>query len=185
MYITAGETGGVKSSRHFQLTIDTLLTQNCDFGPYAGSNHRRSRVLFNIKGKRRLYAGIAAVQQRGKFLFRTLGIVAQRLHLVTGFRPGTLQVHALVIKHRFARVGENNMVIVTQAPDDVTVFAQTRLAQCFQYGIGIAMPHLQHGTQLFAEQNGALVIAQIVQVCFKPAVAGEAHLTQGGEQAAV
>ena len=51
---------------------------NCDFWPDAGSNHRRSRVLIGIKNNHRLYAGIAAVQQRRIFLFRTLGIIEQR-----------------------------------------------------------------------------------------------------------
>ena len=59
---------------------------------------------------------------------------------------------------------------------DMAVFAKPCIMQVCHYSIGIAMPNLDHCTQLFIEQGRKIIFAQFIYVHVYATVCSKCHL---------
>ncbi len=179
------EAGAGEGVRHLGLAIHALFAQYRHARAPAGRDHRRGDVVVDVVAQADRQAGVLGVEQAVEFLLGAFGVVAQALDVEAGFVPGALQIHAGLVQHGLAAEGEDDAVVVAQAADHMAVGAKAGFAQGHEHGIGVAMTHLNDRPQLLGEHGGEGVLAHHIEVDLHPAVRGEGHFRDGGEQAAV
>ncbi len=179
------EAGAVEGGGHLQLAVDALLAQDGHARARAGGNEGRGDVVLGVEAQVDVEAGVGLVETRGLFLFGAVGVVAQALQVEGGLGPGLAEHHAVGAENLAAVEVEAQVVVLADRADDVAVAAQAGLTQPAQHLVHVAVAHLDHRARLLAEQAGDGVVAEVVEQHVEAAAAGEGHLAQGGEQAAV
>src|SRR5690606_10887008 len=108
----------------------------------AASDERRGNVLGRIEGELRVQAGIGSVEQRIVLLAGAIRIVAQRLHAITGFAPGALQLDARLVEQLDAMLADNDAVVVAQRAHHMAAVAQPCATQSLEHLRAILATHL-------------------------------------------
>ena len=67
----------------------------------------------------------------------------------------------------------------------MAVVFESGITQPAHHLIGIAMTHLNHRPQLFAEQRGKFILTQIIQLNAQASMPGKGHFAERRKQAAV
>ena len=187
MHIDGGKTCPVEGRRHFGLAVDALLAQDRDPRPRASGNERRGDVFRRIVGQRHRQPRIVLIENAVIRLPRAFRVVAQRLHVEAGFRPGALQVDTLLAQHRLTPAGDTQLAAAIGRAEQHG--RNTRRLEHRLHGIAHGAANLDHRAQFFGKQraNAACgrTVAQIADIDAHAAVRGEGHFSQAGEQPAV
>ena len=129
MHISRGEPRAIKGSRHFHVTVHALFTQNGDSWSDTGIYVRRGNVVVHVETQLRMQTGIGKVENAIVFRLRAFRVIAQLLHLISGLRPGTMQVDALLSEYRLIVAQKLNFILAIEITDSKTHVAQTLFRQ--------------------------------------------------------
>ena len=192
VHVNRLEAGMVEGRRHFHMAIDALLAQDSHARAHTGLdsaflNQRRSDVVVDIEGRTGRQPRIAQVEQAVELALGGLGVVAQRLHPVAGLGPGTLGHGAGGFQQRLFEQRHADLIVVTRPGDDATGF-EPGGGELRQHEFGVLTVDLNDRAQLLGEQRidrADGVVGQPVELNLEPATAGEGHLQQRHDQAAV
>ena len=183
--IHRGKTSSVEGRRHLHLAVDALFAQDGDSRSRPFGEERRGDVLGGIKGQPDVQPRIRGVAGRCERLASAIGMVAQRLHPVTGFRPQPPQFSAAGGEYDLASIADNQPVLAIWGADGMAAFAQAGGGQPRQHEATISRPHLEHRAQFFGEQRAQGTVVQIVEQYRRAAAAGEHHLGQRRQQTTI
>ena len=175
----------VEGSSHLNVRVDALLTQYGHFRTRAGRNVRRGDIFVDVEGELHVQARIVVVSLRVVFLIGTLRVVTQALHLPGGFSPPHTQGRTALAEHRVAIRFNDKAVALHGFTQIMHAICQAVLSQYAFNRVTICGTHLNHRAQLFVKQRRQTILAQRRDVRFDAAVAGEGHLSQSNQQAAV
>ncbi len=185
MHVDGGEAGAVKRRRHLHVGVDPLLAQHRQTwrGPLGdiGRRHIFGRVVAELG----LQARIGGVLTGGMLLIRTLGVIAQALHLPAGLAPDGAKGGAAGAIDLAAGPLEQDEIPLTHRAQHVGAGRQTVTGQQGHHRFLVFTTHLDDGTQLLVEQGRQQVATDTIQLQVEATVTGEGHLHQGDEQAAV
>ncbi len=76
-------------------------------------------VVLRIEADLRRQAGIAGIEDAVELLLGAVRVIAQRLHLVAGFRPGALQVDALFTQQFLGVADDADFVPLVEHADEM------------------------------------------------------------------
>jgi hypothetical protein len=119
MDVDRSKPGLVERRSHFVMAVDALLAQDGDTRAVADLQVDLGEIVLRIESQLRRQAGIGDVEDAVEFLLGAIRVVAQRLHLVAGFGPGTLQIDPLFTQHALGVAGDADFVPVVQGTDKV------------------------------------------------------------------
>ena len=102
------------------------------------------------------------------FLPRAFRIVAQPLYLVSGRRPGAVQVNALLGEYRLIVAQKLNFVLVIEIADNKTRVAQARFRHDSHHITVVFGSYLNHRPQFLIEQNGYDALQKSSAQRFRP-----------------
>ena len=175
----------VEGSRHLNVGVNALLAQHRHFRTRTGRNVRRGDVFVDVEGELHVQAWILIIGLRVVLLIGTFRVITQALHLPGGFRPPHAQRGAAFAEHGVTVSFNDEAVALNGFTQIVHAVSQAMLRQNRFNRIAIRRTHLNHGAQLFVKQRSQTVFAKRRNVRFHATVAGEGHLCQGHQQAAV
>ena len=181
MHVVRLEAGAVERRGHLALAVDALLAQHGDLRP-AGA---RSRAPLGRQRKRQLgaEAGILRVEHRIERLARALRIVAQRLHPVGELRPLAPELDARRAIQLRAGAAHDDVVVLRDARDRVV--RQPLRGEQRRDALLLGGRHLDHDAELLVEEIRDRVGGAGLELDVETDVAGERHLDERREQAAV
>jgi hypothetical protein len=178
------EAGAVERRGHLDLAVDALLAQHRDRGraPAAMNGAATSSVGSKVTAGRALRAS----SSRAHAPRRRRRVIAQPLHRARWSPTRRAQVDQRLVEDRSpptrcvtsARGGPADRVTPSRPSSPCRASTSSSAAS-------IRDAHLQHRAELFGEQSGERVAERPIQFDLEAAVAGEGHLDQRGEQAAV
>ena len=176
VHIDRLETRPVKRRRHLDVTIDTLLAQHRHTWTVPLTIQWRGDVLIGIEGHLRSNARIFCIQQAIVFLTRAGRIITQRLHVIGGGRPDTLQLDAWLRQQGVLTDRHGHPVVCRWMTNGVGDILQPVLAQHHEHTFQPVIPHLDHRPEFLGKQGGNRVVAQPIEVHTHAAMAGKGHL---------
>ncbi len=118
-------------------------------------------------------ARIVRIFQGVERLASAVGIVAQGLHAVAGFRPGPLQFDAGLLQQDGGTAANPDVLVGQGSADDVAAQVQSYFPQATQHGGRRVGLHLDHRPQFLVEQGRQGVAGQRFEVDVQAAVGGE------------
>lgn len=188
MHVHGTEPGAVEGGGHFHVAVNALLAQDRHLGPGAGVNERAGHVLAHVEGEAHVQTRVVGIGDRFELLAGAVRVIPQRLDPVAGFRPQPLQAPARTFAQHRATQAQAHHVLVVDEADAVHAAAQTGVLVTLAHRLHVGGAHLDHRAGFLGEQRrhrlGA-VAGDVVQHDVHAGAAGERHLRQGGEQAAV
>ena len=161
MHINRSEAGEIEGSRHFDMTVHALFTQDGHARTHAAGNERRSDVVVEVIAELDAQACIfrsSRLCQRRKLFLGAIGVVAQRLNAIAGLGPALLSLGASQREQLGAGLDEVQRIIATECADGVDMTGQRGAGKRGLHGTGIGTAHLHDSAQLFAEQRRQRVI---------------------------
>ena len=187
MHVDRRETGAIEGRRHFQLTVDALLAQDRHAWTRADSHERRGDVCGRIVRQRHCQPLVVGIEQTIVFLLRAFRVVTQRLHAITRFRPGAMQIDTRLANEHLAAAVDLHLAAAIRRADQHSCDAGG-----LERGlddIALRPANLHNGAQLLAEQRlhrtRRRTITQIADIERQAAPRGEGHFGDAGEQATV
>ena len=131
-----------------------MLAQDGDLGLGAFAlDEGRSDVFVEVEAEFDVQAGILLRAQSVEFCLRAGRVVAQRLHVVAGFRPGLEQTSTFLVKHRHAFAQDAHTVFTVGCADDIELVAQTCCKTRVHHRTGIRPTHLNYCAEFLVEQD--------------------------------
>ena len=188
VHVHGAEPGAVEGGGHFHVTVNTLLAQDRHLGPGTGIDERAGHVLAHVESEAHVQARVVGIGDRFELLAGAVRVIAQRLDPVAGFRPQPLQPPARTFAQHRAAQAQAHHVLVVHGADTVHTAAQAGVLVALAHRLNVGGAHLDHRAGLLGEQrrHGFRAVAgDVVQHDVQAGAAGERHLRQGGEQAAV
>src|SRR5690554_1079206 len=141
MHTHGVKAGLVKRRCHLHMTVDSLFAQHGYLRPHAGFNQRRSHIVLQIKTQPYRQSRILS-EKALKLLTRTIGVVAQRLQLIAGLTPETLQNRPRLIKNYRFSLANTQAILVVKLTDIMYPGAETGFGIQGQESLAIFAPHL-------------------------------------------
>lgn len=120
--------GAVERRRHFNVEF-TLLAQHRHFRASALGDVRRGDVFLRCEGQLHVQTGILFILLGLMFLIGARRVVAQALHLPSGFRPPGAQRIAAFTVQRLAVLGDDETIAGLHAADVMHVVGQSVLSE--------------------------------------------------------
>ena len=187
MHVDGFEPGAIEGGRHLDLPVHPLLAQDRDARARAAAGaERRGDVLVRIERQMRRQAGIVGTHAAGLLLVGAGRIVAQRLHRVRRLRPEAAQEAAALLEQQLARPAQRHAVVgARRARGARTAAPSPWRAERGDDPIDVGRSDGDHGAQLLGKERRDGIGAERGEIDVQPDAAGEGHLEQRHQEAAV
>src|SRR5579863_7461471 len=154
MDIVTLEPGLREHCRRLDLTVDSLLAQNCQRGPPAARDERSSDILFRIEAELDTEPGIGAARLPGEFLVGTSRIVAEPAHAPRCLGPCAAQLRPWLAQRPLSHT-HSNLQLTDRRAEAQCVLVQPMPSQSLAEAPLLILRNLYHDSELLGEQLGA------------------------------
>ena len=186
MHIHRFETGMVEGPGHLQMAVNALLAQN-RHRRAGGIDEGSGDIFVNIEGGSSGKPRITSIEQAVKLTLGAVGVVAQRLQTVAGFRPGTLRQQPRGFEQRLLEQRHTHLIVIARAGDHATGLDTGRGELCQHFG-GMLAVNLNYRSQLLGKQcfhRLGRFVDQPVELDLESGMGGKGHFQQRNEQATI
>ncbi len=185
VHVEAAEAGTHERCRHFQLTVDALLTQDRHFRLQTFGDIGRGDIVGDVKRQLRRQPRIVFVALGGVFLVSALRVVAQLLHFVRQARPDFFQRQCRLIQQRVAACSDQDATRRHRFTEVMQRIGQALRCKRGTHARNIGSTHLHDSAELFIEQCGGDVAAERSNIDLDTAVTGKRHFGKRCQQTTI